>query len=161
MKIRKVTENNRKKAFEVVTSAKTYLFPYSRLKVSPSRTNPIQGLYVDKELGSEGFTYVLRSGDEGTVHIDHVLDYNRDPRYMRDLLLYKLTLEAQARVKSSLLSKREIIRRLNTSAAQFYRLLDQTNYKKSIDQMTALLQVLDCEVDLVVKKKRPSLTKAI
>jgi hypothetical protein len=80
---------------------------------------------------------------------------------MRDLLLYKLTLEAQERVRSSSISKREIIRRLNTSAAQFYRLLDQTNYKKSIDQLTALLQVLDCEVDLVVRKKRPRLSGAV
>jgi hypothetical protein len=29
-------------------------------------------------------------------------------------------------------------------------LLDQTNYKKSIDQLLALLMVLDCEVDLVI-----------
>ncbi len=161
MKIKKVTENNRKKAFEIATSSKVYLFPYAKLRVSPSRENPIKRLYVDKELGNEGFTYELHSGDEGTVHIDHVLEYNRDPRYMRDILLYKLTLEAQARVKNSSLSKRELIRRLNTSPAQFYRLLDQTNYKKSIDQLTSLLQVLDCDVDLVVRKKRSHLSKAV
>ena len=73
---------------------------------------------------------------------------------MRDLLLYKLTLAAQERVKSSPLSKRELIRRLGTSPAQFYRLLDQTNYKKSMDQLMVLLHILDCEVDLVVRKKR-------
>ena len=73
---------------------------------------------------------------------------------MRDLLLYKLTLEVQRRVKISALSKRELIRRLGTSPAQFYRLLDQTNYTKSIDQLMALLGVLDCEVDLVVKRKK-------
>ncbi len=72
---------------------------------------------------------------------------------MRDLLLYKLTLEAQARVGESLLSKREIVRRLGTSAAQLYRLLDQTNEAKSIDQMLNLLRVLDCEVDLVVRAR--------
>jgi hypothetical protein len=161
MKIKKVTENNRKKAFEISTGGKVYLFPYSRLKGSPSRENPVKRVYVDRELGSEAFTYELQSGNEGTVHMDHVLEYNRDPHYMRDLLLYKLTLEAQERVRSSSISKREIIRRLNTSAAQFYRLLDQTNYKKSIDQLTALLQVLDCEVDLVVRKKRPRLSGAV
>ncbi len=51
------------------------------------------------------------------------------------------------------LSKREIIRRLGTSAAQFYRLLDQTNDTKSVDQMLRLLNVLDCDVDLVVHAK--------
>jgi len=111
-------------------------------------------VYVDKELDNEAFTYELKSGDEGTVHLDHVLEYHRDPRYMRDLLLYKLTLAAQDRVETSSLSKRELIRRLGTSPAQFYRLLDQTNYQKSMDQLMALLHILDCEVDLVIKTKR-------
>jgi hypothetical protein len=153
MKIKKVSHNNRKKAFEVHTYRHAYLFPYAKLEISPSLENPITRVYVDKELDNEAFTYELESGDEGTVHIDHVLEYNRDPRYMRDLLLYKLTLAAQDRVKNSslTLSKRELIRRLGTSPAQFYRLLDQTNYKKSIDQLMALLHILDCEVDVVVK----------
>jgi hypothetical protein len=153
MKIRKVTHNNRKKAFQVVTYSKSYLFPYAKLEVRPSRENPIKNLYVDKELANEAFTYELESGDEGTVHIDHVLEYNRDPRYMRDLLLYKLTLAAQEGVKRSAVSKRELIRRLGTSPAQFYRLLDQTNYQKSLDKLMSLLHILDCEVDLVVKTK--------
>ena len=46
-----------------------------------------------------------------------------------------------------------MIRRLGTSPAQLYRLLDQTNYAKSVDQMLALLSVLDCEVELVVKHR--------
>jgi hypothetical protein len=108
---------------------------------------------VDDELGREGFTYVLASGKEGSVHIDHVLEYNQDPAYMRDLLLYKLTVEVQERVEASPLSKRELIRRLGTSATQFYRLLDQTNYRKSVDQLLSLLQILDCDVHLVVRRK--------
>jgi hypothetical protein len=154
MKIRSVHHDNRKKAFEVTTSAKSYTFPYAKLDVQPSRQNPVKRVYVDEELGNEAFTYELASGREGTVHIDQVLEYNRDPRYMRDLLLYKLTLAAQDRVKRTPLSKRELIRRLRTSPAQFYRLLDQTNYTKSLDQLMALLAILDCEVDLVVKRKR-------
>ena len=150
MKIKRVSANNRKKAFEVATHSKDYVFPYAKLDNPPSRENPITRVYVDSELDNEAFTYELESGDEGTVHIDHVLEYNRDPRYMRDLLLYKLTLVAQERVKDSSLSKRELIRRLRTSPAQFYRLLDQTDYRKSIDQLMALLHILDCEVDLVV-----------
>lgn len=153
MKIKKVLLNNRKKAFEVATYGKDYLFPYAKLQVPPSREDPIARVYVDKELGNEAFTFELQSGTEGTVHIDHVLEYNRDPRYTRDALLYKLTLAARQGVENSPLSKREIIRRLGTSPAQLYRLLDQTNYKKSMDQLMALLHVLDCEVDLVVNEK--------
>jgi hypothetical protein len=150
MKIRGVKHNNRKKAFEVETYSRTFVFPYAKLEVQPSPTNKIIEVYVDREIGCDGFTYVLDSGHEGTVHIDHVLEYNRDPGYLRDLFIYKLTIEAQKRVRESPLSKREIIRRLGTSATQFYRLLDQTNYKKSLDQLLSLLQILDCDVDFVV-----------
>ena len=34
-----------------------------------------------------------------------------------------------------------------------YRLLDQTNYRKSMDQVLSLLTVLDCDVDLVVRAR--------
>jgi hypothetical protein len=153
VKIRRVSPNNRKKAFEVRTPTKTFLFPYAKLDPPPTADDKIARVFVDKEVGQEGFTYVLESGREGAVHIEQVLEYNQDPGYVRDLLLYKLTIEAQKRVEASPLSKREIIRRLGTSATQFYRLLDQTNYRKSLDQLLSLLQILDCDVDFVVRAK--------
>ena len=153
MKIQSVAPNNRKKAFEVKTARKTFQLPYSKIDPQPSVADPITQLFVDKELGREGFTYVLESGKEGTVHVEQVLEYNQDPRYLRDALLYKLTIEAQKRIEASPLSKREIIRRLGTSATQLYRLLDQKNYRKSVDQLLSLLHVLDCDVDLLVRTK--------
>lgn len=156
MKIQSVRCNNRKKAFQVKVSNGMLPFPYSKTEPRPSVKDPIVTVRVDRELGGEGFTYVLESGKEGTVHSEQVLEYNQDPHYLRDTMLYKLTIEAQKRVKASLLSKREIIRRLGTSATQFYRLLDQTNYSKSIDQLLSLLHVLDCEVNLQVRVKTSS-----
>jgi len=153
MKIQSVTHNNRKKAFQVKTSKKLFQLPYSRVDPQPDAADPIARVFVDKELGDEGFTYVLESGKEGTVHGEQVLEYNQDPRYLRDALLYKLTIEAQKRVEASALSKREIIRRLRTSATQFYRLLDQTNSRKSVDQLLSLLHVLDCDIELLVRTK--------
>ena len=153
MKIRTVRANNRKHAFEVGTWRQQFLFPYSKADLRPTVADPIAAVAVDEELGREGFTYRLRSGKTGTVHIDQVLEYNQDPGYLRNLLLYKLTIETQKRVEKSGLAKREIIRRLGTSPAQFYRLLDSTNYRKSVDQMLYLLHVLDCEVDLVIRMK--------
>ena len=153
MKIRSVKFNNKRKNFEVAASGKTYVFPYVKARPSPTSDDPVTRVYVDKELGGEGFTYELQSGKTGTVHVEQVLEYNRDPNYLRDLMLYKLTLEAQRRIAESPLSKREIIRRLGTSATQLYRLLDQTNYKKSLDQLVSLLQLLECDVDLVVRAK--------
>jgi len=153
VKITSVTANNRKRAFEVKTRRGQWPFPYSKAELAPTPSDPLVELYIDPELGREGFTYLLASGAEGSVHIDHVLDYNEEPGYMRDLLLYNLTVEALERIEASPLSKREIIRRLGTSPAQFYRLLDTTNYRKSVDKMLALLQVLDCEVEVIVRAK--------
>lgn len=44
---------------------------------------------------------MLESGKEGTVHSEQVLEYNQDPNYLRDVLVYKLTIEAQKRVNAS------------------------------------------------------------
>ncbi|OGF24721.1 MAG: hypothetical protein A2V63_13775 [Candidatus Eisenbacteria bacterium RBG_19FT_COMBO_70_11] len=160
MKIRSVKHNNRKKAFEVKTSTADYQIPYSKVPVRLGAADRIARVFVDPDLAREGFTYVLASGEQGTVHMDQVLEYNRDPSYLRNTLLYRLTVEAQKRTKASLLSKREIIRRLGTSATQLYRLLDQTNDRKSVDRLLALLQVLDCEVTLTVRARKPSRWRA-
>jgi hypothetical protein len=153
VKITAVRANNQKRAFEVTTRRGQWLFPYAKTSPTPTPSDPIVDVYVDPELGHEGFTYLLRSGAEGSLHIDHVLDYNEEPGYMRDLLLHNLTVKALERIERGGLSRREIIRRLGTSPAQFYRLIDPTNYRKSIDQMLRLLQVLDCEVEVVVRPK--------
>ena len=151
MKIRKVEANNRKAEFRVVTySGNSYAFPYVKTDPQPASADRVSDAYVDRELANEGFTYVLESGDEGSVHLDQVLDYNADPTYLRDLLVYKLTVEAGRRVDKSGLSRRELARLLKTSVPQLYRLLDTSNTRKSMNQLVALLQVLDCKVDIVV-----------
>jgi len=104
-----------------------------------------------EETACEAFTYRLRSGKEETVHLDVVLEFNRHPGYLNDLLLHRLTVEAIHALDESDLSKRELTRRLGTSASQLYRLLDPTNTAKSIGQMLALLRILGREVDFVVR----------
>ena len=153
MKIRSVKANNRRRVFEVRVGTAVLPFPYSKADPAPGPNELVVRVAIDEELAREAFGFELPSGRSGIVHVEQVLEYNQDPSYMRDLLLYKLTLEAQARVAASPLSKREIVRRLGTSAAQLYRLLDQANYAKSIDRMLDLLRVLDCEVDLVIRAR--------
>ena len=164
MKIRSIKTNNHKKAFEVRTYKDTYDFPYAKLDLRPTSDSKIEAVYIDSDLGDEAFTYVLMSGEEDSIHIDRVLEYNQDPAYMRDLLLYKLTIETKKLVKASDLSKREISRRLGTSATQLYRLLDEENYRKSIDQVFKLLSILDCRIDFQVgtptEKKAQAVSEA-
>lgn len=153
MKIRAVGLDNRKKLFEVRTSSKTFLYPYAKARPRPDSGDPVVDVSPDPEIGNEGFSFTLASGRAGTVHIEQVLEYNQDRGYLREALLYKLTLEAQRRLHESGLARREVMRRLGTSASQLYRLLDQANSRKSIDQMLALLHVLDCEVEVIVKTR--------
>jgi hypothetical protein len=79
VKIRKVEANNRKSEFRVVTYAGvSYVFPYVRAESKPESTNSVEEVAVDRELASEAFTHVLESGDEGSVHLDQVLDCSID-----------------------------------------------------------------------------------
>jgi hypothetical protein len=151
VKLRSVSVNRRRKSIELRTSTRELSYPFSRLRPAASSADPVARVFVDPEIGREGFTYVLASGKEGTVHVDQVLEYHQDPGFLRDAVLYKLTLEAIRGVEKSPLSRREIIRRLGTSATQFYRLLDPKNTRKSVDQVLRLLHVLDREVDVVVR----------
>jgi predicted XRE-type DNA-binding protein len=155
MKVQMVSINNRRKEFSVATrSGTTYTFPYAEADPRPCSGNRIEEVFVDKELGNEAITYVLNSGDEGSIHIEQILEYNEDPNYMAELLTYKLTLEARKSIETCGLSRRQVAKRLKTSVPQLYRLLDPANSRKSINQLVTLLHVLNCKVDLVVHRQQ-------
>jgi hypothetical protein len=151
VKILEVAANNRKHAFEVRTRREAFVLPYAKVDPAPSSKDRVSEVFVDPELGREAFTYRLMSGAEGSIHIDAVLEYNEDPSYMAELTLYRLTQEARTRFEASGLSVREMARGLGTSPTQLYRLLDPTNYRKSLPQLISLLYVLGCEVDIEVR----------
>jgi len=151
VKILSVNANNRRRQFEIETQKTTFTFPYAKLFTSPCRENPLRKVWVDEELGSEAFSWTLADGSEESLHLDHVLEFNRDPDFVAALLLYKLSLEAKKRVATCGMSNRDVIRRLGTSASQYYRLLDPLNTRKSIAQLLALLQLVGCEVDFVIR----------
>ncbi len=154
MKVRSVTFNNRRRMLEFVTfSGAVYPLPFSCLDPKPSAANKMVHAYVDPELGREAVTFSLESGEEGSVHLDQALDHNRDPAYLADVLTHKLTIEARVCADRSGLSRREIARLLHTSVPQLYRLLDPSNTSKSLAQLIALLEVVGCEVDIVIKPR--------
>ena len=77
---------------------------------------------------------------------------------MADLAIYQLTLQTRDRYEESGLSAREVARALHTSTSQLYRLLDPTNYNKSLHQLLALLNHLGYDVDLSLTKRPPVTT---
>jgi predicted XRE-type DNA-binding protein len=152
MKVKKVVPNNRKKAFEVFSGKRAFEYPYSRLELKPTEADPIESVFPDPEIGLDGFTYRLVSGKEDTILLDQVLEYEKDPDYLRKMLIFKLTMEAKRRLDRLGISKREVIRRMGVAPTQFYRLMDSNNEQKTIDQMVRLLAALDCTVDIVFKE---------
>jgi hypothetical protein len=160
MKILSVAANGRRRAFEVHSRGRTYIFPYSLAVPIPSGSDPVVDVAPDPELGNEGFIYTLKSGQEGSIHIDSVREVNHDPKYVAELLLYRLSIEAQHRMHSSGKTAREVAQALNTSPAQLYRLVDPTNYAKSFRQLISLLNYLGVNVDFQMSeaedvRKRP------
>ena len=87
MKIESVKPNNHRHAFEVAIARGLLLFPYAKADPIPTPEDSVAEVSIDEELGREAFTFRLGVGCEGTVHVEQVLEYNRDPAYMRDLLL--------------------------------------------------------------------------
>lgn len=155
MKIVSLKADNRKKEFVLVTeTGARYAFPYAQCVPAPRPDDRLLKVFIDDELAKEAFSYRLQSGKEGSVHVEQVLEYNEEPEYLAELLLYRLSLEARKRIDKSKLSRRQIARQLNTSVPQLYRLLDPANTGKSMKQLVALLHVLDCDVDLVVRKRK-------
>lgn len=157
MKIIRVRANSRKRRFEVETRKGSLVFPFAHADPEPSPKDPLKEVFVDAELGHEALTYSLTSGAKGTVHLDSVLEYNQDPNYMAELALYRLTSKARKKFDASPLSAREVARRLGTSPTQLYRLLDPTNYSKSMRQLLSLLYVLGYDVEVEVKRRASAL----
>jgi hypothetical protein len=147
MKILAAKTNGRRRAFEVHTSRHDWLFPYSKAIPMPSGVNPVISVAPDPDFGNEAFTYTLASGEEGTVHIDSVREVNREPRYMAELALYKLSLEAKHKMELSGMTARDVAKAIHTSPTQLYRLLDPTNYSKSFTQLLELLNYLGVNVE--------------
>ena len=153
-RIRSVRSDSRRRAFFLKTARGVLEFPWTQVEVVPSVQDPVVAIGPDPELAGEGFTYRLASGAEGTVHLDHVLRFVRDPEYQRRELLYALTNQAIDALAASGRAKRSIARQLGTSLAQIARLLDPSNSRKSLDQMVRLLAALGRRIELQIEVSR-------
>lgn len=154
MKIQQVATDNRRRRFEVGVRGEVFPFPYALVDPTPTVTNRVVEAGPDPELGNEAFTYVLESGEEGSVHIDAVREFNEDPEYLAQLTLYRLSVEARKLLDESGLSVRQVAASLKTSPTQVYRLLDPANNRKTIRQVVALFSVLGYELDVTARPRR-------
>ena len=154
MKIQSVVANNRRRAFEVHTRRDTFVFPYAKDEADPlGRRSDRRGLRGPRARTRRVYTTGLPQGRRALCISIPVLEDTVDPAYMAELTVYRLTLEAKERYESSGLSAREVARLLDTSPTQLYRLLDPTNYTKSLKQLVSLLYLLGGEVEVEVRSR--------
>lgn len=149
-KIRKATWDNKKRLIEIETAKGSLSLPFAKLMTSPTSSNPIEELYVDKELASTAVTYQLKDGSVDSIPLDAFLDFNKDPDYLREAEMHRLTVLANKLLKESGISKREICRRMETSMSQLARILDTSNYSKTFDQLIKLFTIMGTEVKIEV-----------
>src|SRR6185295_10993601 len=88
VKVGRVTVNARERAFHVRLGRKTFRFPFVKSDPIATANDPVLRAWADPELAYQGFSFVTASGKEGSVLVDQVLEYNRDPRLLRKLTLH-------------------------------------------------------------------------
>ena len=144
-----VTFNNKKKVFHLIyTSGLQVECPYSSLSIGKN----VVEAGPDKEVGSHCFYFVLENGYTGCVPFDQPLHIIRHPDYVREEVLYKVTVELQDIIALKKIPKRELARRLKTSVTQVNRLLDQTNYNKDLSRLIEIATIIGYEFKWSLKK---------
>lgn len=144
----------RSKGFIVHMGKRRLFYPFAMLDPRPTLKDPFIRGYADGTFGNEVVHYVLQSGKQGRISAEDVLHYYREVSELRGKVLYTLSIEAWERIQQSPLSRRQILKRLRTSASQLDRLLDETNFYKSINGVLDLLEVLGCDVDITVRSRK-------
>ena len=148
MKVSDVKIDARKKELVITAGRKTFRYPLALV----AGGEVVVAAEGDDETGNEAITCLLVSGKTQTLHLDDIRAQLGDADYLREQMLYDMTLQAQKSVRKQRVAKRALCRMLHTSPAQLYRLLDQTCYGKTVDQMLRLLQVLGCTVRLDISQ---------
>ena len=138
-KFKTVEFNNKKRVFILTyTSGLVVECPYSSLGIK----NKIVEAGPDKEVGNHSFFFVLENGEKDYVPYDQPLHISNNPDYMRQELMFDLTMKIKQIIETAGISKRELARSLKTSVTQINRLLDQTNYTKDLSRLIQIASLL-------------------
>ena len=148
-KFKKVEFNNKKKIFRLTYNSNLMVeCPYVALGIKEK----VIDAGPDKEVGHHSFYFVLENGKKDYVPFDQPLYISNNPDYMRQELMFELTMKIQYMIENAGISKRELARSLKTSVTQINRLLDQTNYNKDLSRLIQIAALLNYDFDWEFKK---------
>lgn len=139
-RFKRVVFDNKKRVFRLeYTSGLRIECPYFSLgirrKVVDARPDP--------ETGGHSFAFTLDDGTTDYVPFDQPLHIARNPEYVKEQTLYEMTKQLNEFIRREGISKRGLARRLKTSPAQLARLLDPTNYRKSMSRLVEIGAILN------------------
>lgn len=159
-KVRDVSANNRRRAFEVVVvgrPAQAFTVPYADAGVE----GLIEAVRIDAETGGAAFEWEARDGSRGTMLAEQVLYLRKDPEVVRRHLLHLMTVRANSLLASRGISKAVLARLAGTSPARVTNLLKPGVYEgKTIDAMLKLLVALDDDLVDTLMQAEPNPAQA-
>ena len=156
-RFKEINPNYQKNVLEITLQegrqTKKYSLPFAVLRGKKiSRKNCFSSITIDKELGNQAASFVLKDGSTGDFPADFVL-YYCDPTYDWSSI-NQLKRALKDRLGKSKLSVRVVADALNTSPSQVMRLLQENRISKQIAQLFQLAELAGYQIEFHLKKKR-------
>ena len=148
-KIKSAEFNNRRKTIVVTyTTGKPVEVHYAQLGI---RQN-IESVWVDKETRGMSLGIKLENGQEDFMPYDQPLALAKDPEYLLQTQIERLTATIKQTIAEQKISKRYIAEQLKTSDNQVQRLLNPAILNKNLEQLYKIATLLGLELDWQVRK---------
>ncbi len=148
-KIKSAIFNNHKKVLEVIyASGKSVRVHYRQLGIIKN----ISDVWVDKE--TSGLSLGIRFEDqtENYMPYDQPLALVRDPEYLLQNQIEKVTARIRNAIVEKGISKRFLAEQLKTSDNQIQRLLDPRILNKNLEQLYKIATLLGLEFEWRIKE---------
>jgi len=156
-RFKEINPNYQKNVLEITLQegrqTKKYNLPFAVFRGTKiSRKNCFSSITIDKELGNQAASFVLKDGSTEDFPADFVL-YYCDPTYDWSSI-NQLKRALKDRLGKSKLSVRVVADALNTSPSQVMRLLQENRISKQIAQLFQLAELAGYQIEFNLKKKR-------
>ncbi|MEK7396938.1 MAG: hypothetical protein AAB116_08385 [Candidatus Poribacteria bacterium] len=149
VKIRSGEFNNRKKVLTVYyMNGKAIEVHYSQLGIKKN----LGAVWVDKETRGHSLGLRFDDGKEDYMPYDQPLALTKDPEYLLQTHVERLTAVIKATIKERRISKRFLADQLGTSDNQIQRLLNPTILNKNLEQLYKVATIIGLEFEWHIKK---------
>lgn len=149
VKIRNGEFNNRKKVLTVhYVNDKTAEVHYAQLGIKKN----LEAVWVDKETKGHSLGLRFEDGTEDYMPYDQPLALSKDPEYLLQAHIERLTAVIKATIRERKISKRFLAERLGTSDNQIQRLLNPAILNKNLEQLYKVATIVGLEFEWHIKK---------